>query len=211
MEKKLRIKTLCAEETTRARAIACAKVRNAVSNVVQFHAGSVIASQACLQANFDATTVQEGDKTISNKSNTKKAKMIGKVQLNKSVKIDKVERAAGMTAFFIKIYTLMCATGSFAPLVYCIADASMDEGAIDWHVIPDGSFGLQRHDSVIIVFCKNRSMNAAFYKKFWLKVVIPFIEDERARHGRSGQIAMCNVIKEPICSINTKNVNQIER
>lgn len=192
MEKDLNIKTLGAEETTDARAIACGNVRNAVSHVVQFKTGSELAPHPCLQFNFDATTVQEGDKTISNKSNKRKAKMIGAVMEKKSIKVKKVEGAAGMTAFFIKIYTLIAATGSFGPLVYCVADASMNEGEIDWHVVSDGTFGLQRTDSAIIVFCKNRSMNAAFYKAYWLHIVLLFIEEERKRHGRSGEKAMCN-------------------
>ena len=189
MEADLNIKTRCAEETTDARAIACANVRNTVSTMVQFHSGSILAPHAALQNNYDSTTLQVGDKALDPR---RKAKMIGKVQQGKSVKVANKKGQAGLTALFVKVYTLANAKGGFAPLVYCLADCNMAEGDLDWYELPAGAFGLNQHDEAHIVFSKTRSMGDLFSEKYWTEIVVPFVDTERARYGLVGKTAEVN-------------------
>ena len=188
LEADLGIRTLVAEETTDAREMACANVRNTVSTMAQFNSSSKLAPHAALQNNFDSTTLQVGDKALNPK---RKAKIIGNVHLLKSVKVKK-GKSQGITAYFAKVYTIMNAKGSYGPLVYCIADANMDEADLDWHVIPPGVFGINQHDEAHVVIAKTRAMGDTFCEKYWTGIVVPFVQEERTRYGLDGQMASVN-------------------
>ena len=189
LEADLNIKSYRAEETTDAREIACANVRNTVSTLVQFNSGSILSPHGALQGNFDSTTVQVGDKSLDPK---RRAKMIGGVQQNKSIKVKKRNGQAGITAYFIKLYAAINAIGGYGELVYCLADANMKEGDMDWYEIDAGVFGLNQHDKAHIVFSKTRAMGDAFCEKYWRKIVIPFMVAERERYGLDGKMAQVN-------------------
>ena len=93
------------EETTSARKFACADIRNAVSVLAAFRSTSNIpADYIC---NFDASTYCLGDLTAQKP----KAKRIGKQKSGKSIKVDKEEGRAGLSLFYIKVYTFITAEG----------------------------------------------------------------------------------------------------
>lgn len=192
LKSELGVNTYVAEETTDAREIACANIRNAVCAMAQFHSGSKLAPHAALQYIFDATTGEVGDKVIGNNRRSPTADIIGEVQHHRSKKVRKRRGSQGLTALFVKLYNLMGALGHFAPVVYCIADANMADGDIDWYDMDAGVFGIGRYDKAVIVLCKTRNMCLAFYDKYWMDVVLPFINEERAAQNLTGYPAICN-------------------
>jgi predicted transcriptional regulator len=68
------------EETSDARAVACANIRNAVSTVVQFNSAHQLCPHPAQHCNFDATQYSVGDKATKGKAVKSRAHIIGKPQ-----------------------------------------------------------------------------------------------------------------------------------
>ena len=190
-EKKLGIKDYACEETSDARADACANIRNTVSTVVQFNSANQLCSHSALHLNFDATQYSVGDKATKGAKKSR-CKMIGKVQGNKSKKTRKSKGKKGQVGYFVKQYVGIQPTGTVAPLVYCLADNNMTDGTIDVHEVEPGLLGLNSLDKSNVVFAKDRSMNSAFYQWFWRKVLIPHSVEVRKQYHLEDKLFSVN-------------------
>eukprot|EP01038_Epipyxis_sp_PR26KG_P017284 gene17284-23836_t len=177
-EKKVNILSTNAEETTSARDIACANVRNSVSAMVAFKSQYQTIPRHFM-TNFDACSSTLGDVTAP----PPKAKLIGGVQQGKSVKVAKGSGRKGLSQYFIKTYAHITADGAHAPLVHCYADDNMPVGAIDCYEVNGiGVSGMPLGDPSWIVFCKTRQMNSAFYLWYWEQINFPFYDSLRRQH-----------------------------
>ena len=70
-----------------------------------------------------------------------------------------------MTAFFVKFYLCMTATG-----IYIVADNNMKEGLIDFYEVPGLGIGTEINSSGYIVFARTRAVNESFYRWWFASI-----------------------------------------
>lgn len=165
------------EETTSARAKACADIRNNVSILTAFRSLELVLPQH--KANFDATQFHVGDMACKKPA----GKRVGAIPNGKQPKINKQAGRTGLTGFFIKSFVLITASGVMGPLVHCIASSRMSELDIDCHQVGELGVTCKAKDPTYIVFSKTRGMNFTFYRWYWTCVVIPFMKELREDSG----------------------------
>ena len=149
-----------AEQTTDARAKATGDKINAIS-VAAAHFLMMPLSNPHITINADGTSYQTGggltDKVSIIYDPEEQAKR------GTPLKVLPV-KGSSLTAFFVKFYLCINATGASAPPVYIVADDNMKEGDIDCHEVPGLGIGTEVTSSGYIVFAKTRAVNEAFYR-----------------------------------------------
>ena len=73
-----------------------------------------------------------------------------------------VSKGENIVASFIKYFLLIFADGSTGPLVYVVADGSMDGNAIDVYRVPALGISTELHSVGYVDFCKSRCCNKTF-------------------------------------------------
>ena len=91
-------------------------------------------------------------------------------------------KGSSLTAYFVKFYLCMTATGITAPPIYIVADANMKEGVIDHYEVPGLGIGTEVDSSGYIVFAKTRSVNESFYRWWFHSIYVPFLLRLRKRY-----------------------------
>ena len=69
---------------------------------------------------------------------------------------------SGITAYFIKYYLILTASGSASQPVYVVADVDMQNNEIDVYKVPGLGITTDPGNNGFIVYCKSRSCNEAF-------------------------------------------------
>ena len=166
-----------AEQTTDARAVATANKYNAVSVAVA-HFLAMPLTKAHIAINADGTSYQTGGAL------TDKIQVIYDPEEQKArggpLKVLPVKGSI-LTAFFIKFYLCMNATGTTAPPIYIIADDNMVAGAIDVHLVPGLGIGTDLRADGYVVFSKTRAVNEEFYRWWFVTIYTKFVIDLRIR------------------------------
>ena len=166
-----------AEQTTDARAVATANKYNAVSVAVA-HFLAMPLTNAHIAINADGTSYQTGGAL------TDKIQVIYDPEEQKArggpLKVLPVKGSI-LTAFFIKFYLCMNATGTTAPPIYIIADDNMVAGAIDVHLVPGLGIGTDLRADGYVVFSKTRAVNEEFYRWWFVTIYTKFVIDLRIR------------------------------
>ena len=128
---KIKVKYGNAEQTTDARAKATSDKINAIS-VATAHFLMTPLTNPNITINADGTSYQTGGGL------TDKVSIIydleEQAKRGTPLKVLPV-KGSSLTAFFVKFYLCMNATGVTAPPVYIVADANMKEGEIDCHEV----------------------------------------------------------------------------
>jgi hypothetical protein len=93
-----------------------------------------------------------------------------------------------LTAYFVKFYLCMNATGTTAPPIYICADNSMEPGVIDVHEVAGLSIGTEVTTSGYVVFAKTRAVNEEFYKWWFTHIYVRFVMDLRTRYGIADEV-----------------------
>ena len=83
----------------------------------------------------------------------------------------------------IKVYNQICAAGYYAPQVFLVADASMEEAAISTIWVPGLSPSATPGEGSWLVRTKTRCGNVAFYKWFGQFSMVPFVAKLRGMVG----------------------------
>lgn len=179
--KKMQVKVGNAEQTTDARAKATADKVNAIS-VAAAHYLMMPLSDPNITINADGTSYQTGGGL------TDKVSIIYDPEEQASrgtpLKVLPV-KGSSLTAFFVKFYLCMNATGTTAPPIYIVADANMKDTEIDFHEVPGLGIGTEVNTSGYIVFAKTRSVNEAFYRWWFHSIYVPFVLALRIRYDLS--------------------------
>lgn len=176
---KMSLKLGYAEQTTDARAIATANKYNAVSVAVAHHLVMPL-TDAHIAINADGTSYQTGGAL------TDKIQVIYDPEEQRArggpLKVLPV-KGSSLTAYFVKFYLCMNATGATAPPIYICADDNMVAGAIDVHLVPGLGIGTDLRADGYVVFAKTRSVNEEFYRWWFATIYIKFVMDLRVRYG----------------------------
>ena len=90
-------------------------------------------------------------------------------------------KGSSLTAYFIKFYLCMNATGTTAPPIYICADDNMKAGVIDVHEVAGLGIGTEVTSIGYVVFAKTRSVNEEFYKWWFTNIYVRFVTDLRIR------------------------------
>ena len=173
-----------AEQTTDARAKATADKINAISVAAAHHLMMPL-TDPHITINADGTSYQTG----------------GGLTDQVAIVFDPEEQArrgtplkvlpvkgSSLTAFFVKFYLCMNATGATAPPAYIVADNNMKEGTIDCYEVPGLGIGTEVDSSGYIVFAKTRSVNESFYRWWFFSIYVPFVLRLRNRYELSDAI-----------------------
>ena len=100
---------------------------------------------------------------------------------NLPLKVGPQTKNSGITAYFIKYYMLMSASGFVGPPVYVIADDNMNNLDIDVYSVPDLSLSVDA-EKAYLVFCKSRACNYKFYDWFNSTILFNFIDSIKKRY-----------------------------
>ena len=125
------------EETTQARTIACADIRNIVSSLASFSSKKDM--QPWQLNSLDATRFVVGN--VEGKTHEKMCSSEGRRKASKD------PSRTSLVSFFIKTDVLIDAEGSLGPLCHCIASQDTSEDQIVVH--PCGGLGTNRRIPVI--------------------------------------------------------------
>jgi hypothetical protein len=172
-EKKMGIMSKHAEATTKARAEAVADIQNAIS-FAAMNFGIVPNVHSSLIINCDATQFTVGHAS----ANQIEVKVLTKSECYKVLPDDTNN---GITAYFIKYYLIMNASGQISHPVYVIADENMDTESIDVYRVPCLSLSCHLESTGWLVFCKTRCCNITFYRWLLKEMVIGFISSIKQR------------------------------
>ena len=168
-----------AEQTTDARAKATGDKINAISVAVA-HFLMMPLSDPNITINADGTSYQTGGGL------TDKVRIVydpeEQAKRGMPLKVLPV-KGSSHTAFFVKFYLCMTATGTTAPPIYIVADNNMKEGEIDVHEIPGLGIGTEVNSGGYIVFAKTRAVNENFYRWWFASIYIIFVEALRLRYS----------------------------
>ena len=180
----LDIKLGNAEQTTDARAKATADKINAIS-VAAAHYLMMPLTDPHITINADGTSYQTGgaltDQVTVVYDPDEQAKR------GSPLKVLPV-KGSSLTAFFVKFYLCMNATGTTAPPIYIVSDANMKEGEIDHYEVPGLGIGTEVDSSGYIVFAKTRSVNESFYRWWFHSIYVPFLLKLRKRYELNDDI-----------------------
>ena len=91
-------------------------------------------------------------------------------------------KGSSLTAYFVKFYLCMNATGTTAPPIYIVADINMKEGEIDVQEAPGLGIGTEVNSSGYIVFAKTRAVNEFFYRWWFDCIYVSFVADLKKRY-----------------------------
>ena len=174
----MKLKLGYAEQTTDARAVATANKYNAVSVAVAHHLMMPL-TNAHIAINADGTSYQTGGAL------TDKIHVIYDPEEQKArggpLKVLPVKGSC-LTAYFVKFYLCMNATGTTAPPIYICADDNMEAGTIDVHLVPGLGIGTDLKADGYVVFAKTRSVNEEFYRWWFTTIYVRFVMDLRIRY-----------------------------
>ena len=176
---KMNLRLGYAEQTTDARAVATANKYNAVSVAVAHHLMMPL-TNAHITINADGTSYQTGGAL------TDKIRVIYDIEEQKArggpLKVLPV-KGSSLTAYFMKFYLCMNATGMTAPPIYICADDNMEAGVIDVHEVAGLGIGTEVTSIGYVVFAKTRSVNEEFYKWWFTNIYVRFVTDLRIRYS----------------------------
>jgi hypothetical protein len=117
-------------------------------------------------ANFDSTQIGIGelgnDKHFVLKDADWDEDTSGPIEANTS----------GDMVLFVKLYTMITASGELAPLIFIIARKNMAEGEFEWHEVK--GLGRSGHDYGIIVFCRTRAPPERLLLRVFTEWVVKF-------------------------------------
>ena len=173
-----------AEQNTDARAAATADKRNSISVAVALQLMTRLTRPELL-INADGTVFQ----TSGGLTNSVKVLYNAAAQKSKgtSLKVDAV-KGASLTAYFVKFYLCMNATGSTAPPVFILADDHMKESEIDVHLVKGMGIGTDLNADGWVVFAKTRSVNPEFYRWWFTTVFCKFVLDLKIRYNINNDV-----------------------
>ena len=181
---KMKLKLGYAEQTTDARAVATANKYNAVSVAVAHHLMMPL-TNAHIAINADGTSYQTGGAL------TDKIQVIYDPEEQRArggpLKVLPVKGSC-LTAYFVKFYLCMNATGTTAPPIYICADDNMEAGTIDVHLVPGLGIGTDLKADGYVVFAKTRSVNEEFYRWWFTTIYVKFVIDLRIRYDIDGTV-----------------------
>ena len=176
--KKMNLKVGNAEQTTDARAVATADKLNAVS-VAAAHFLMMPLTSPHLVINADGTSFQTGG------GQTELVSVVYDPEVHKGndqpLKV-LPEKSVSLTAYFVKFYLCINATGSSAPPVYICADKNMKEREIDVHEVMGLGIGTDLTAVGYVVFAKTRGVNEEFYHWWFVTAFHKFVIDLRLRY-----------------------------
>ena len=142
---KMEVKDGNAEQTTDARAKATGDKINAIS-VAAAHYLMMPLTNPNITINTDGTSYQTGGGL------TDKVKIVydpeEQIRRGTPLKVLPV-KGSSLTAFFVKFYLCMNATGTTAPPIYIVADINMMEGEIGVHEVPELGIGIEVNSSKV--------------------------------------------------------------
>ena len=177
LEAELSIHTSNAENTTDARAVAVADVRNAVSFAAMNQLMSPLVNPHLI-LNADATQFTVGDTGADNQQ----VKYCGK-RGTQPLKVQPIKQNNGIVKYSIKYLLLISAAGYQADPVYILADDNMGLNDLDVQRVAGLGIGTDIGNSGYVVFCKTRCCNIAFYDWFNRYILLPFIEKIKENFG----------------------------
>ena len=176
---RMKLKLGYAEQTTDARAVATANKYNAVSVAVAHHLMMPL-TNAHIAINADGTSYQTGGAL------TDKIQVIYDPEEQRArggpLKVLPVKGSC-LTAYFVKFYLCMSATGTTAPPIYICADDNMAAGTIDVHLVPGLGIGTDLKADGYVVFAKTRCVNEEFYRWWFTTIYVKFVMDLRIRYN----------------------------
>ena len=176
--KKMKLEVTNTEQTTDARDVATADKLNAVSVAAAYFLVMPLTSPH-LVINADGTSFQTGG------GQTELVPVVYDPEMHKeNNQPPKVlpEKSVSLTAYFVKLYPCINATGSSAPPVYICADKNMKEGEIDVHEVMGLVIGTDLTSVGYVVFAKTHGVNEKFYHWWFVTVFHKFVIDLRLRY-----------------------------
>jgi hypothetical protein len=172
---KMGLKTGNAEQTTNARAIACADKRNAVSTAVA-HSIMMPMTSIHLSINADGTSFNTAGQTTS----SIKVIFDPEEQKRKGGPLKVMpQRGTQLTGHFVKYYGCVTAGGMSGAPIYIVADNNMKNEEIDVYEVAGLGLGTEVNNVGYVVFAKTRTVNEEFYRWWFTDIFIKFTVDLR--------------------------------
>jgi hypothetical protein len=174
-----RIRQVLGQKKTEARTAAERSVRMAVSMAVMCNAWKDIDPH--LKINFDATLIDIAE--------DERGKLLVAVRPTGSDKPIEGKKAGGL-AYYVKLFHITNAMGKTWKPVILVADDKMEPENLIWHEV-NGLSGVDSSDGKgVLAFTKDRSANKQFFRKYFLEIVCPFVQEQQRLYNLTVCVAV---------------------